>query len=173
MKKALPEKPGKLPQKLEKMIRKAVKLDRKAPADVSVFNRFTFVGNFHFDQHGEAPISQDFRLQTMLEHAYQPLIRRLVISAKDTAIEPQWIPIEFVGYLILENRAGSGMLTTPTVEEVEQLREMIFTVRYKDAKKGFTVRPGGLFMGSPEDASELVLRAVNEPVNVNMYLFSL
>lgn len=173
MKKAIPENElDKVPPKVRKLLNKAVKFERKDTADLTVYNRFTFTGHFSFEQFGQHPIAQDFRMQTMLEHAYEPVTRRLVISAKDTPIEPHWIPIEFVGDVILENRAGAGRLTTPTIEEVEELRKMNVIVRYKGANKGFRLRPGKLFIAEPEDASELILRAENEPVNINLYLFS-
>lgn len=168
MKKAIQD----VPAKVKKLQSRAVKINRTDIADIKSFDRLTFTGHFTFEHFGEAPIAQDFRMQSMMEHTYQPVIRRLMVDSKESPIDPQWVPVEHTGYLILENRAGTGMLTTPTVEELEELSKQVVRIRYKGESKGFRLRPGKLFMADPEDVSSLLLKAVNAPVNVNLYLFA-
>ena len=166
MKKAIQD----TPTKLKKLLSRARKVER---GEAPVMDRLTFTGHFTFEHFGDPPVAQDFRMQSALDETYQPLVRRMVVSAKETPIDTQWIPVDKSGLLILENRTGSGLLTNPTVEEWEDIKRQVVRVSYKGMKRGFLLRPGRIMVVEPEDVSELTISALDEPVNINLYLFSL
>ena len=156
---------------LERIKKIAVKLPPRADKDIQTNDRITFTGQFYHHSWGEQPTTIPIRCQRLLRHKIQPVPRRVVISARDTEIDTQWIKdLSQVGYLIIENRTGAGMLQNPTLEEKEKLEEQILLVRFKGAKKGCKVRPGMYFIAEPEDISELILRAADEPVNINYWI---
>jgi hypothetical protein len=151
--------------------KKAVKVTRRSVESNAGFDRLTIVGHITHEHFGDKPVSFPLRLQSMLDHDYQPVERRMVVSAKDTQIDTQWIPPEHTGMLIIENRAGAGMLTTPTPEEQEFLKKQVVRVLVRGFPKGFRVRPGKVFIAEPEDIPSLVMIAADQPVNVNIYIY--
>lgn len=136
-------------------------------------DRITFVGHFMHQRFGDNPFSIPIRCHTLLANTCDSIKRRIKVSARDTRISNLWVDdVSRTGYVLIENRAGAGMLVRPTRKELKTLEKQVVKVRFEGAKKGSIIRPGMWFIAEPEDLSELILRAENEPVDVNIYIVS-
>jgi hypothetical protein len=136
-------------------------------------DRMTIVGHVHHQSFGRSAKSVPMRYERLLGQSYEPVMHRMVVSAKDTKIESHWIKDRtHIGYVVIENKVGAGMLTRPTKEEQEIIEKQILLVRSVGSRKGWKVRPGMPFIAEPEDLDEIVLRAADQPVDIQVSIFS-
>lgn len=91
-------------------------------------DRMTAVLNLYHQQHDENPTEHAVRASRMLETKHQAYQRKLSLpdgADHATTLDCGWVPPADVGFLVVENRTGTGQATYPTPEEKARLESLV------------------------------------------------
>lgn len=175
----MPGRKGKPPSATERQLEQDIakaqerKVDDAPPPEM--FDRITYFCNLHHEHAGDKPITAEVRVHELLKSKYQPFVRRVMLTEEFIPVTDQrfgcWIPAAEIGYVVVENKAGAGMMTHISDEEKKEVEKHVVVARYVGAAKGDTVKPKLTQMYFPEDASTLTLASASGETPINLYIF--
>lgn len=121
-------------------------------------DRQTTVIRIHHEHVGDTPASVEIieeRRLSLTEQSYQ---RRIKVSGGGIPLDCGWIQFEDVGTFILENQEGKDLQHIPSEEERKEIESRLVYVSFSGKKdESFIVRPGGFFIGDPQNAANIRL----------------
>lgn len=153
---------------IDNLIKKAKKVEPKKLLEEH--DRLTIQGHVHLEHLGSEPLNVPITFSRLTQTMHQPVVRRIVVPASYTPLPCEWIPANDVGMIVIENRAGKGMLVQPTKEEKELIARQVIEVTTAKDIPGWMIYPGMIFTAMPSQAGTVLMRALDTPVNINIYL---
>lgn len=136
-------------------------------------DRITVQLAMHYQQFGEEPVSGSASFSYQIEQSEDPAYQRWHrASEKWKPLETGWV--RAVGYVLLENRAGKGLNTNPSPEQLEEFSKQVILVATDDPSQAtkvspLQIMPGHSMMLCP--TGPLFIRCASGDVKFNVTVF--
>jgi hypothetical protein len=132
-------------------------------------DRITAVLNVYHEHVGCQPHSDEASFSKKLKTVEQPYARNLSVSDKPLALDTGWL--DDPGYVLVRNVTKLGLSVIPSEEQQKEFDEKVVVVRNSDSEAGWSVQPGGFFMGEMEKESTVTLRCLSGTADVSLTIF--
>ena len=140
--------------------------------EVQERNRFTVVLNLYHEQHGENPVGERLAASFNLEINSSSYCRKLIVGEEWFPLDLGWLKPENVGYVLIENREGTGYQPVlPSEDQMLETNRRILHVSSPEDSAGWLIPPRQFISAMPVDASVLQMRSVHGPIKVRTIIY--